>query len=399
MRLFLLWYQILGDSASVDLQPLYEALVPGVVPPHAGSIVFASAYEPAPASVQAQSASYFYADTQSSRESQILSAASVQPVELDPLVPIVPGEVQPKDITCYYLQALMDFMVSQVAKVQWKEQRESMQLRCFQYLFEQFRRTYIRHIFPDLNDKYTLYTNALFELPMFRPSDRDYFTRDPQLLHVRESQANAKAAVIRWFARYMNDIEAIPRLTNIGEYRGPRMVVDMANDWRDPTPFEVDIVRTTLNASRANVNLTNEMFRQAFLLPFTQAITTRMVVAAIKNWVTKTNISERKCPQPHVARCASQSVFRCSASVHARAHQCVGAGRACWVVEMYEGVRHKRRQRIPHHCASRAIGFDGRAGRNVQARTQPLSVYGDESGYGQRDVGTGTHHLVTSAEH
>ena len=293
MRLFLIWYQILGESSPIDMQPLFEALVPGIIPNHSASLVFANFTEVSPSQLPATT--YFYSDQPVMSETQLYNASSVQPIEMEPLVPALTNEPQPKDITCYYLQCLMDFMVSQVTKVQWKEQKEYKQLRSFQFIFEQFRLTYIRFIFPNMNDKYSLY-NDNFELPVLRSSELENHA-DPNFYAYFESQANAKAVIIRWFSRYLsNEVEVVPRRGSVDHANTQRVsTVGELNynptEYREPTPFELEVVRTTLNLNRPNVNLTHELFRQAFLLPFSQAPTMRRVVSVYKDWINK-NISE-----------------------------------------------------------------------------------------------------------
>ncbi|KAI1284839.1 Ral GTPase-activating protein subunit alpha-1 [Halotydeus destructor] len=199
VRLFILWYQILGDSATSELQPLFEALVPGIVPQHSSSIIF-----PLYSDVQSNQVSHFYSDQGIvGAEGNLVTSASVMPVDIEPLVPSMPGDYQPKDPTCHYLQCVMDNMVTQVAKIQWREQKDTMQFSCFQYLFEQFRKTYVRNIFTNLNESHSLYKET-FELPSLRPVE-SYEHNDTSSVIWRESLANSKALVIRWFAKYLSN--------------------------------------------------------------------------------------------------------------------------------------------------------------------------------------------------
>lgn len=244
------------------------------------------------------------------------SPLAVQPIEIEPLVPVLQAEMQPRDIVSFNLQSLMDYMVTQVTKVQWKEQKESMQLKCFQFLFEEFKRVYIGHIFPRLDMNYSLYKDA-FELPgtsneASRAEDLKSFAQEPHLQAKREAEANAKAVVIRWLGKYLsNEVEVVPRRGSFTDNQGQRVAQPPTNmlaglgasggqinesyfystEWREPTPFEFDIVRSTLNANRDNVNLTHELFRQAFLLPFSQSLTIRRVISVYKDWINK-NTSE-----------------------------------------------------------------------------------------------------------
>lgn len=274
---------------------MFESIVPGVIPHHAESLAFTTLGEHGFAS-RGELTSQFYGEHGiPSAETVTLSANSVQPLDIEPLVPLVPGEPLPKDVTCYNLQCLLDYLVSQVTKVQWKGQKESMQLKCFHFLFDQFKKVYVGEIFKELDGNYSLY-KASFELPGMRAGEED-LSHDLQSLARRELLANAKAVVIRWLAKYLsNEVEALPRQPAIGAFGQSNMHPSgdhayNANEWREPTPFEFDVVRSTLNSNRANVNLTHELFRQAFLLPFTQSMTMRRVVAVYKDWINK-NTSE-----------------------------------------------------------------------------------------------------------
>jgi hypothetical protein len=62
-------------------------------------------------------------------------------------------------------------------------------------------------------------------------------------------------------------------------------------EWREPTPLEYNIIRITFNSSRTYVNLIHSLFKEAFLLPFSHAITMRKVITVYRHWIYRTTSS------------------------------------------------------------------------------------------------------------
>lgn len=56
-------------------------------------------------------------------------------------------------------------------------------------------------------------------------------------------------------------------------------------DYEDPLAVAFNIVRQVLYGSRDNINFVHEIFRQAFLLPFTCSPAIRRVIAVYKEWI------------------------------------------------------------------------------------------------------------------
>ncbi|RWS27967.1 ral GTPase-activating protein subunit alpha-1-like protein, partial [Leptotrombidium deliense] len=293
MRLFLIWYQIIEDVNDHEAEQMFMSLVPGIVPSVPN--LFQTKND------QSSKETSFYTDYTPSNNA---NNDSVSPCELEPLVPVT-NEPEPQDITCYYLQCLMDYVVSQVTKVQWKEHKASRHRKSFEFLFSRLRIVYFDHIFPNLNKNFVFYSPKA-ELPSMSENLSENTAFDPKRFKNRDTLPSCKAVIIRWLAKYLRteEVQAVPRRESFDEinhqtqFRLPFGVSSVhhtneqsnANEWREPSPAEYDIVKNTLNANVSNVSLVHELFRQAFLLPFSHAMTMRKVVAVYKDWIYRNGI-------------------------------------------------------------------------------------------------------------
>ncbi len=104
------------------------------------------------------------------------------PVDLLPLIPPQStSEKGPDDPSRFYLDALMEFMVTQVTlslflsakrffcyrfgrhftaqvmRIEWRDKHLGRPQRCFAFLLDKFRRSYLPHVFPDLSDATDVY--------------------------------------------------------------------------------------------------------------------------------------------------------------------------------------------------------------------------------------------------
>lgn len=229
--------------------------------------------------------------------------------EIEPMLPSFILESPPKDYTIFYLQHLLNYMVNQVNKIQWTENRKHKHRQGFRFLFEQFNLIYLRNIFIELDDKFSFYEPKLI-LPSSRIISLD---EKPNFNNKRFQYANTlldcKARVIMWFAKFMksNQIELVKKekindRTN-GNFlkHGPNeqfnqndfSMINKQNNFNlncqlvDPTPVELDIVFSLLTSTRANINLVHQILNQAFLMPFWQAETMREVVGVYREWIYK----------------------------------------------------------------------------------------------------------------
>ena len=311
IRCFLLWFQILGNPVDPELRAMFESLVPlkpfTLNPSYGNSGVL---LERSP-----ESSALFYQDTTidpgNARERNFSATSPlVRPVDIEPLVPALPNDPQPPDPTSFYLQSVLDFMVSRVTKINWKDQKETMHFLCFGFLFDQFKEVYVRQFFPDLNLRNSIYENKNFVLPHARSIEQAAAaeTQRSSLID-QEVAAKARSVIIHWMARYVSrevdtsmnrtilpSGQAQPPLQLRQPFAATAMPFSLdpffghaASEFREPSPFEYDIVRSTFCSSRENVNLLNEIFRQSFLQPFAHSTTMRRVISVYKEWVSKSS--------------------------------------------------------------------------------------------------------------
>lgn len=232
--------------------------------------------------------------------------------EIEPMIPSFNIEPQPKDYTIFYLQHLLNFMVNQVAKVQWTENRKQKHRQCFRFLFEQFNAVYLRQIFAELDDQFSFYDPQLV-LPSPRLISLDEkLNFNNKRFQYASTMLDCKARVIMWFAKYMksNQIDLVKREKTFDKTNGSFLKQGSNVDFMaaheagfglsanknsnnlnsqlvDPTPTELDLVYSFLTSTRSNVNLVHQVLNQAFLMPFWQAETMREVVGVYREWIYK----------------------------------------------------------------------------------------------------------------
>ena len=296
IRCFLLWFQILGHPVNHEVKAMFESLVPLTPGP---LLVPTPPILPVTPdfAIQKEGNTLFYANSATSTVFNPLTG-TVEAIEIEPLIPALREDPVPRDVPCYYLQSLLDFMVTQVTKIVWKDNRQTMQMKSFQFLFDQFKDSYIKLIFPELDEDYDIF-GANFDLPSLRTSDVHEVISDPRMAFMnRDSPSNLKSVVIRWLSKYLcKESESVPRdlfsIEGLKPVPGSASLLSspdlLPSNLRPPTTYEYDVVRTILCSSRSNVNLVHELLRQAFLLPLTQSMTMRQVLQVYKEWINSSS--------------------------------------------------------------------------------------------------------------
>lgn len=229
MRCFLLWYQILGVPIEPEVRAIYESLIN-------------------------------FGGRELSMDPYVTEApcTMIQPVEIEPLIPSIPSDPIPKGLPVLMLNSLLDLMVSTVTSIQWRvDVRETVYLTCFRFLWDEFCTIYVNQIFPEM-PRESLYSGK-FDLPMPR-----------RLIDENETKTSAKAVVISWLAKYLSSIQP-------GSVEGTAYQMEC---------LKYEIVRHALNSSRETIDLMNEIFRQAFLLPFSEQVTIGKVIGVYKEWLS-----------------------------------------------------------------------------------------------------------------
>ncbi|KAK7152709.1 hypothetical protein R3I93_010814 [Phoxinus phoxinus] len=315
VRLFLLWMQALQHNALREQLWIFACLIPGFPAPQSelGPRTLDNLISP-PLNLQ---------ETQ------------VTPEEISPLVPPQSGDKSQEDLTGYFLEALLKYMVNQAKSLEWKckENHE----KGFAFLFANFKKYYLPHIFPNFSKETSLY-NPILEVPPMRP--KPYYIvvkRDPEtneaLYCTKENFLNARVIFIRWLVSFWLEPrsntgtnipgmegEIVPKniqraavgLAARGEDGGPRTdgldgggagepEQSHSNTStlteREPSSSslcsmdeehltDIEVVRRVLCSSRTNVNFITEIFRQAFLLPMCESAAMRKVVRVYQEWIS-----------------------------------------------------------------------------------------------------------------
>ncbi|XP_054651402.1 ral GTPase-activating protein subunit alpha-1 isoform X8 [Dunckerocampus dactyliophorus] len=184
VRLFLLWMQALQSNAQREQLCMFACLIPGFPAPlcHGTPRTLDTLINP-PLS---------------------LTETQVTPDEITPLVPPQSGDKNQEDLTAYFLEALLKYMVNQAKSLEWrcKENHE----RGFSFLFGHFRKFYLPHIFPNFAMETSLY-NPILEVPPMRPKPYYSVVRREHdagevLYCTKESFLQARVIFIRWLVSF-----------------------------------------------------------------------------------------------------------------------------------------------------------------------------------------------------
>ncbi|XP_078796508.1 ral GTPase-activating protein subunit alpha-1 isoform X4 [Oryzias latipes] len=184
VRLFLLWMQALQSNAEHEQLCMFACLIPGFPAPlfHGIPRTLETLINP-PLS---------------------LTETQVTPEEITPLVAPQSGDKNQEDLTAYFLEALLKYMVNQAKSLEWrcKENHE----RGFSFLFDHFRKFYLPHIFPNFAMETSLY-NPMLDVPPMRPKPSYSLVRREQdggemLYCNKESFLQARVIFIRWLVSF-----------------------------------------------------------------------------------------------------------------------------------------------------------------------------------------------------
>ncbi|KAI4804636.1 hypothetical protein KUCAC02_026257 [Chaenocephalus aceratus] len=216
VRLFLLWMQALQSHAEREQLCMFACLIPGFPAPlcHGTPRTLDTLINP-PLS---------------------LTETQVTPEEITPLVPPQSGDKNQEDLTAYFLEALLKYMVNQAKSLEWrcKDNHE----RAFSFLFGHFRKFYLPHIFPNFAMETSLY-NPILDVPTMRPKPYYSVVRREQdggetVYCTKESFLQARVIFIRWLVSFW--LEPRPNAqTHIPEQRGrssPRTYSVQQQAWR-----------------------------------------------------------------------------------------------------------------------------------------------------------------------
>ncbi|XP_061467651.1 ral GTPase-activating protein subunit alpha-1 isoform X7 [Rhineura floridana] len=312
VRLFLLWLQALQNNCSKEHLCMFSCLIPGFPPPP-------SEHGPR---------------TLDNLINPVLSVqeAQVTVEEITPLVPPQSGDKGQDDLTSYFLEALLKYIVIQVKSLEWKNKEN--QEKGFSFLFSHFKKYYLPYIFPNMCKENSLY-NPVLEIPQMRPKPhyvmikKDAETNEA-IYCTKEPFLKARVIVIRWLVSFWLEPKPHtgPQIPGMEGEIVPKNIQraaaslvsreDSKNDSsdrpdrnaepeqshsntstlteREPSSSslcsideehltDIEIVRKVFSSKRSNINFLTEIFRQAFLLPICEAAAMRKVVKVYQEWI------------------------------------------------------------------------------------------------------------------
>ncbi|XP_010285089.1 PREDICTED: ral GTPase-activating protein subunit alpha-1, partial [Phaethon lepturus] len=312
VRLFLLWLQALQNNCSKEQLWMFSCLIPGFSSPQSeyGPRTLDNLINP-PLNVQ---------ETQVTIE------------EITPLVPPQSGDKGQEDLTSYFLEALLKYIVIQVKSLEWKNKEN--QEKGFSFLFSNFKKYYLPSIFPNICKETSLY-NPILDIPQLRPKPHYVMVKkdaetNEAIYCTKEPFIKARVIVIRWLVSFWLEPKPHtgPHIPGMEGENVPKNIQraaasmasreDSKNDStdkqdrnaepeqshsntstlteREPSSSslcsideehltDIEIVRKVFSSKRSNVNFLTEIFRQAFLLPICEAAAMRKVVKVYQEWI------------------------------------------------------------------------------------------------------------------
>ena len=219
MRLFLIYYQILGEinvRQNPQIEFLYASLIPGIV---LNDTILNNQYLAESPLIDPNQIKYYgirpfpiepfiinIEQSLSSLHSNSSSSSGTHANNINSY----PNYEYKQYTKIFFTQHLLDFSISQCAKIYWLDHRERRHLRGFEFLFSSFARIYLPYIFPVLaaknpnENEWNDFTIRLLisiyhppnELPKLRRF-RDHYSSQNE--HVPFFQA----VVIQWIAKYL----------------------------------------------------------------------------------------------------------------------------------------------------------------------------------------------------
>ncbi|XP_051864944.1 ral GTPase-activating protein subunit alpha-1 isoform X6 [Pristis pectinata] len=311
VRLFLLWMQALQHNCTEEQLLIFACLIPGFP---------ALQSEHGPRTLDNLINSPLH-----------LQETQVTPEEITPLVPPQSGDKGQDDLTSYFLDALLKYMVIQAKGLEWKD--KGNQEKGFAFLFANFKKYYLPHIFPNFSRETSLF-NPILDVPQLRSKPYYVITKkDPETNEAtyctKDAFLSARVSVIRWLVSFWFEPKVNPglQIPGIEGESVPKNIQRAAAGLaaredgscradsgdgsteleqshsntstlteREPSSSslcsvdeehltDMEIVRKVFYSSRENVNFIIEVFRQAFLLPICEAAAMRRVVKVYQEWI------------------------------------------------------------------------------------------------------------------
>lgn len=306
-ELFLEWFQALQDNAGEHARMIYASLIPGMPPPK-GS------------------------DGRTHTLSSLINENVGGVITPVPIQAIVLPEVKDQPDQNWYLikvfvQTVIGTMATHSSVFKWKDKK--LERRGFEFTWDMFKEYYLQNLFTDLDLSTDIY-NPQLQLHLAMPPQHDYvkYIDDTgsvdSAVSAREDLLPARVAFIQWLVQYCIDVPEVERrksktnqmetLDETDEFAStgePNSTATEGDHQSTTSSFESEeehrrhgqIIRQTIFSTRENVNLVQEIFRQAFLLPFVKVddcsekekplSPAGVVIKAFSMWL---NASENRLP-------------------------------------------------------------------------------------------------------
>ncbi|VUZ46315.1 unnamed protein product, partial [Hymenolepis diminuta] len=221
MRIFILWYQILGENVTPECTDVFTHLVPDVGQLH-------DSLKARNSKIGNQIPVVSDANTHRGLRNVLYHHRA------DPIASITTSpQSKDEEKNFAFLRYLLRFSVTEVDKIQWTNTTFDKRHMCFWFLFEQLKRYYFPVIFPKISAKYSIYDDGLLPSIMSNPSDYspipDAFTLSVDRILMYQEET------VRWLTDFL--------------YTGPRALmtrmcsVSSASDLRNLTGNEPGSVK------------------------------------------------------------------------------------------------------------------------------------------------------------
>ncbi|XP_006824859.1 ral GTPase-activating protein subunit alpha-1-like [Saccoglossus kowalevskii] len=252
IRLFLLWFQALQEHADDECYLIYATLIPGFPLPSSASTIHTL---DSLINNSARPPSSVFLD---------FTATAVTPVEITPLIALQAGEKQPENITKFLLESVLHFSVSQITKMDWRDSERKE--RSFIFLFENFKKYYLPHVFPEFSWK-----TSLFDPVLDVPDSRSFSEVNKGFDETDSgNQVSAcRVAVIRWVVAFTLNIR---KLTNKTSGQVPDVIGNDNEHNRDLSKLtheQVDLCKRVLHIYRhvvMHVSMSKKTWEQLLMV-------------------------------------------------------------------------------------------------------------------------------------
>ncbi|CAG2258034.1 unnamed protein product [Mytilus edulis] len=264
MRLFIIWYQILQESASEECHDIFLQLVPGL-----GDGIDQTALQ--------------------SKSTADSFGGMISPDEITPILPSS-GEKLPDNVTKHFFDCLIYYLVSEVSKIVWLNDR--MKETGFVFLFYKFKSSYLKWLLPDFDKNSSVYRPEL-DLPSVRKME-DMKSKD-----LPNNVAECRYSYIKWLAHFMinrkqedETREPEQETTDSTDVDPSKEQVEFRNNTAERMPgSNTSTLSTTSHGSEhdsTNSSLCYEEFENendiALLFTFKQAKAIKTVIGVYKDW-------------------------------------------------------------------------------------------------------------------